>query len=230
MYWFLLNLVTSDMITQGTKKLFLLDSYALIYRAYFAFIKNPRINSKGLDTSAIYGYLSCDVWWLQNRDSADSSLKRCRFESGTPGLDRQLIWLSAVWQNMVKCRCRAERLRMGLETYWAEAYEVCPWRTVCGDGSVPYHWIPDDKFSWPPHIFPRVGVRAFPGVKRFDIHYFGVVSYVPIAPIGLPHPSSTYRWFAETSIHRWPQASISSHFGLMLILVCLRMTDAQWAC
>ena len=56
MYWFLLNLVTSDMITQGTKKLFLLDSYALIYRAYFAFIKNPRINSKGLDTSAIYGY------------------------------------------------------------------------------------------------------------------------------------------------------------------------------
>ena len=46
------------MITQGKKKLFLLDSYALIYRAYFAFIKNPRINSKGLDTSAIYGYLN----------------------------------------------------------------------------------------------------------------------------------------------------------------------------
>ena len=38
------------------KKLFLLDAYALIYRAYFAFIKNPRINSKGLNTSAIYGF------------------------------------------------------------------------------------------------------------------------------------------------------------------------------
>ena len=38
------------------KKLFLLDAYALIYRAYFAFIKNPRINSKGLDTSAIFGF------------------------------------------------------------------------------------------------------------------------------------------------------------------------------
>tara|TARA_B100001540_G_C15816507_1_gene647827 strand:+ start:4029 stop:6791 length:2763 start_codon:yes stop_codon:yes gene_type:complete len=37
-------------------KLFLLDAYALIYRAYFAFIKNPRINSKGLDTSAIFGF------------------------------------------------------------------------------------------------------------------------------------------------------------------------------
>ena len=38
------------------KKLFLLDAYALIYRAYFAFVKNPRINSKGLDTSAIFGF------------------------------------------------------------------------------------------------------------------------------------------------------------------------------
>ena len=38
------------------KKLFLLDAFALIYRAYFAFIKNPRINSKGLNTSAIFGF------------------------------------------------------------------------------------------------------------------------------------------------------------------------------
>ena len=37
-------------------KLFLLDAYALIYRAYYAFIKNPRINSKGLNTSAIMGF------------------------------------------------------------------------------------------------------------------------------------------------------------------------------
>tara|TARA_B100001093_G_scaffold281287_1_gene268735 strand:- start:2342 stop:5080 length:2739 start_codon:yes stop_codon:yes gene_type:complete len=38
------------------KKLFLLDAYALIYRAHFAFIKNPRINSNGLNTSAIFGF------------------------------------------------------------------------------------------------------------------------------------------------------------------------------
>ena len=37
-------------------KLFLLDAYALIYRSYYAFIKNPRINSKGLNTSAIIGF------------------------------------------------------------------------------------------------------------------------------------------------------------------------------
>ena len=39
-----------------TKKLFLLDAYALIYRSYYAFIKNPRINSKGLNTSAPFGF------------------------------------------------------------------------------------------------------------------------------------------------------------------------------
>ncbi|MBE9469296.1 MAG: DNA polymerase I [Bacteroidetes bacterium] len=39
-----------------TKKLFLLDAYALIYRAYFALIKNPTFNSKGLNTSAILGF------------------------------------------------------------------------------------------------------------------------------------------------------------------------------
>ena len=40
------------------QKLFLLDAYALIYRSYYAFIKNPRINSKGLNTSAIMGFLN----------------------------------------------------------------------------------------------------------------------------------------------------------------------------
>jgi DNA polymerase-1 len=39
------------------KKLFLLDAYALIFRAYYAFIKNPRITSKGMNTSAVFGFL-----------------------------------------------------------------------------------------------------------------------------------------------------------------------------
>ncbi len=38
------------------EKLFLIDAYALIYRSYYAFIKNPRINSKGVNTSAILGF------------------------------------------------------------------------------------------------------------------------------------------------------------------------------
>lgn len=40
------------------KKLFLIDAYAIIYRSYYAFIKTPRINSKGLNTSAIYGFVN----------------------------------------------------------------------------------------------------------------------------------------------------------------------------
>ena len=40
------------------KKLFLIDAYAIIYRAYYAFIRNPRFNSKGLNTSAIFGFIN----------------------------------------------------------------------------------------------------------------------------------------------------------------------------
>lgn len=40
------------------KKLFLIDAYAIIYRAYYAFIRAPRINSKGLNTSAIFGFVN----------------------------------------------------------------------------------------------------------------------------------------------------------------------------
>jgi len=40
------------------KRLFLLDAYALIFRGYYAFIKNPRINSKGMDTSAVMGFMN----------------------------------------------------------------------------------------------------------------------------------------------------------------------------
>lgn len=40
------------------KKLFLIDAYAIIYRAYYAFIRAPRVNSKGLNTSAIFGFVN----------------------------------------------------------------------------------------------------------------------------------------------------------------------------
>jgi len=50
------------------KKLFLLDAYALIYRAYYAFIRAPRVNSKGLNTSAIYGFLNSLLEVLQKEN------------------------------------------------------------------------------------------------------------------------------------------------------------------
>lgn len=54
-------------MTDSSKKLFLLDAYALIFRAYYAFIKNPRVTSKGLNTSAVFGFLLALEEVLQKR-------------------------------------------------------------------------------------------------------------------------------------------------------------------
>jgi DNA polymerase I len=45
-------------MSKPEKKLFLLDAMALIYRAHFGFSKNPRINSKGMNTSAVFGFVN----------------------------------------------------------------------------------------------------------------------------------------------------------------------------
>lgn len=69
------------------KRLFLLDAYALIFRGYYAFIKNPRINSKGLDTSAVMGFMNSllDVIKRENPDHLAVA-----FDKG--GSDARLEW------------------------------------------------------------------------------------------------------------------------------------------
>ena len=64
------------------KKLFLIDAYALIYRAYYAFIKNPRINSKGFDTSAIMGFMN-SLLDLIKRESPENLAVEASHEVGT---------------------------------------------------------------------------------------------------------------------------------------------------
>lgn len=54
-------------MSKNTKKLFLLDAYALIYRAHFAFTKNPRINSKGRNTSVPFGFTNTLLEVLQKQ-------------------------------------------------------------------------------------------------------------------------------------------------------------------
>ena len=49
------------------KKLYLLDAFALIYRAHFAFARNPRFNSKGMNTSAIFGFTNSLLEILHNQ-------------------------------------------------------------------------------------------------------------------------------------------------------------------
>ena len=52
------------------KKLFLIDAYALIFRAYYAFIKNPIINSKGFETSAILGFFN-SIFEIKRKEKPD---------------------------------------------------------------------------------------------------------------------------------------------------------------
>jgi DNA polymerase I len=63
------------------KNLFLLDAYALIFRAYYAFIKNPRVTSKGLNTSAIFGFLLALEEVIQKRKPTHIAVV---FDTATP--------------------------------------------------------------------------------------------------------------------------------------------------
>jgi DNA polymerase I len=63
-----LNQKTKIMSENTSKKLFLLDAYALIYRSYYAFIRNPRFNSKGVNTSAMLGFVNTLVQLLENEN------------------------------------------------------------------------------------------------------------------------------------------------------------------
>ena len=71
------------MITKNTEKIFLLDAYALIYRAFFALNKNPRMTSKGLNTSAIIGFLNTLYEVLKNEKPSHIGIA---FDVGAPTL------------------------------------------------------------------------------------------------------------------------------------------------
>lgn len=77
-------------MTENPKKLFLLDAFALIYRAYFAFSNNHRINSKGLNTSAVLGFTNTLLEVLKKEkpthiavvfDTAEPTVRHTEFEA-----------------------------------------------------------------------------------------------------------------------------------------------------
>jgi DNA polymerase I len=75
-------------MTDTSKKLFLLDAYALIFRAYYAFIKNPRVTSKGLNTSAIFGFLLALEEVLRNRKPTHIAVV---FDTPTPTFRHEMF-------------------------------------------------------------------------------------------------------------------------------------------
>jgi len=97
------------MISQDhPKKLFLLDAYALIFRAYYAFIKNPRINSKGMNTSAIFGFTNALLDILKNEkpthlavvfDAPEKTFREVQYEAYKANRDEtpEDIKLSVPW-------------------------------------------------------------------------------------------------------------------------------------
>jgi len=83
---YLRNMISSE----HDKKLFLLDAYALIFRAYYAFIRTPRINSKGLNTGAMFGFTNTLLDILNNEkpthiavvfDAPEQTLREIDFEA-----------------------------------------------------------------------------------------------------------------------------------------------------
>ncbi|MCC6600575.1 MAG: DNA polymerase I [Crocinitomicaceae bacterium] len=97
------------MITKDTdKKLFLLDAFALIFRAYYAFIRSPRINSKGLNTSAMFGFTNTLLDILKNEkpshiavvfDAPEQTLREIDYEAYKANRDEtpEDIILSVPW-------------------------------------------------------------------------------------------------------------------------------------
>jgi DNA polymerase-1 len=75
-------------MNDNSKKLFLLDAYALIFRAYYAFIKNPRVTSKGLNTSAIFGFLLALEEVLQKRKPTHIAVV---FDTPTPTFRHEMF-------------------------------------------------------------------------------------------------------------------------------------------
>ena len=67
-------------MTNPPHKLFLLDAMALIYRAFYALNKNPRINSKGLNTSAILGFANTLFRCSEKREA--DAYRRCLRHDG----------------------------------------------------------------------------------------------------------------------------------------------------
>ena len=81
-------------MSENTKKLFLLDAYALIYRAHFAFSKTPRINSKGINTSVPFGFTNTLLEVLQKQKPEYIGVA---FDTGNAG--RHPVWRSESERN-----------------------------------------------------------------------------------------------------------------------------------
>ena len=138
------------------KKLFLLDAYALIFRSYYAFIKNPRVTSKGLNTSAIFGFLLTLEEVLQKQKPTHIAVV---FDTPTPTFRHELYkdykaHREATPEDIIKAAPYIKRL---LEAYAIPVIEYAGYEAddVIGtlakkaetQGFVTYMMTPDKDFA-----------------------------------------------------------------------------------
>ena len=152
----LLPIMKNKMIENPKKKLFLLDAYALIFRAYYAFIKNPRITSSGVNTSAIFGFLLTLQEVLQKQKPTHIAVV---FDTAGPTFRHEMYKEYKATRNetpedIKKAIVYVKRL---LEAYRIPVYD-CPGfeaddvigtlaRKSCGKGFETYMMTPDKDFS-----------------------------------------------------------------------------------
>lgn len=138
------------------KKLFLIDAYALIYRSYFAFIKNPRITSAGVNTSGVFGFVNtllelvksqCPGYWALGFDLAEPTFRHKMYP---PYKANRPAAPEAVHQAVPYIRRLAQAMRMPIvERVGYEADDVLgtvAWRAA-EQGAEVYIMTPDKDYG-----------------------------------------------------------------------------------
>ena len=106
----------------GRPRLFLVDAYALIYRAFFAFIRQPLTNTRGENTSAPWGFLN---FLLSLRDDHDPAYLAVVFDSGLSGRDKEFPGYKATRERMPdELRASIPRIRQLVGAFNDEIVEV----------------------------------------------------------------------------------------------------------
>ena len=108
--------------SDGPPRLFLVDAYALIYRAFFAFIRQPLTNTRGENTSAPWGFLN---FLLSLRDDHDPAYLAVVFDAGLSGRDEEFPEYKATRERMPdELRASIPRIRQLVGAFNDEIVEV----------------------------------------------------------------------------------------------------------
>jgi len=183
------------MLTQAPamKRLFLLDGMALVYRAHFAFIQNPIRNSKGVNTSALYGFINTLLFILEKEspthigvafDTSAPTPRHIRYPAYKAQRDEMPEELAAAIPH-VKDLCRAFHIPV-LEIDGFEADDIIGTlvKRAEPDGFESFMVTPDKDFA---QLLSATTFMWKPGRKGTDHEIIGLTQLPEIWGVGEPH-------------------------------------------